>query len=167
MKIELKKISYNARLSEETSAYAAQVWVDGVHIADVSNHGTGGPDEQHEAKGKTWKDVEALNNRIKAERGMQKTDLTLNGKPFEMQIDLEAVCGELLTAYLIERDLKRDLARKILFVKPGQKGIYQIKKPIPAHYSKLIELIKEKHKCGLTLNEMPLDKALVVYRENA
>ncbi len=40
-KIELKKIKYSESLSEETPAYTATAYVDGVRFAEVSNHGTG------------------------------------------------------------------------------------------------------------------------------
>lgn len=45
MKIELKKFTANERLSEETLAYAADVYVDGKKVGTAGNHGTGGPDE--------------------------------------------------------------------------------------------------------------------------
>lgn len=44
MKIELKNIKYFAAGSEETSCYNASLYVDGTKIGDVSNNGTGGPD---------------------------------------------------------------------------------------------------------------------------
>lgn len=46
-KIELRKAKESKSLSEETPAYTAEVWVDGTHFCDVSNHGQGGPDMQH------------------------------------------------------------------------------------------------------------------------
>tara|TARA_R100001086_G_scaffold46873_1_gene20624 strand:- start:465 stop:938 length:474 start_codon:yes stop_codon:yes gene_type:complete len=42
MKVELKKVKIAKYLSEETTAFAAQLWVDGEYIADVSNNGHGG-----------------------------------------------------------------------------------------------------------------------------
>lgn len=166
MKIELKKISYSKSLSEETNAYTAQVWVDDVHVCDVSNHGQGGCDEQHPAKGKTHKDVAALNDAIKAERGKEKTEFTHDGKPFYIDVDLEHVCGDLLEKHLVEKTLRRDLTNKILFQKPGKPGIYEVKKPKgPVDQTpKLIAIIKEKHQCATTLNEMPFDEALKIYR---
>ena len=66
MKIELRSITLSKALSEETPAYTGKVFVDGVHICNVSNHGHGGCDMQYPAKGKTSADIDALNATIKA-----------------------------------------------------------------------------------------------------
>ena len=50
LKIELKKVSHNARLSQETPAYTAEIWVDGKFFCEASNHGHGGPD-MHRPRG--------------------------------------------------------------------------------------------------------------------
>ncbi len=42
MKIELRRISHNARLSEETEAFAADLYIDGEKRGTVSNRGHGG-----------------------------------------------------------------------------------------------------------------------------
>lgn len=42
MKIEIKRLTVNHRLSEETLAFACDIYVDGVKVGDASNHGTGG-----------------------------------------------------------------------------------------------------------------------------
>ena len=47
MKIELKAIEHHLSFSEETECHAAALWIDGVCIGRVSNHGTGGGDDFH------------------------------------------------------------------------------------------------------------------------
>lgn len=42
MKIELKRFSTNARLSQETTAFAADVWVNGKKAGSAENDGHGG-----------------------------------------------------------------------------------------------------------------------------
>jgi len=42
MKIELKRFTTNARLSQETTAFAADVWVDGKKAGHAENDGHGG-----------------------------------------------------------------------------------------------------------------------------
>lgn len=42
MKIELKRFTTNARLSQETTAFAADVWVDGKKVGTAENDGHGG-----------------------------------------------------------------------------------------------------------------------------
>jgi hypothetical protein len=44
MKIELRKISFNERMSEETNCYAADLYVDGKKVGEVGNDGHGGCD---------------------------------------------------------------------------------------------------------------------------
>lgn len=43
MKIELKKIDYNERLSEETNAFSADLYINGKKAGVASNAGHGGP----------------------------------------------------------------------------------------------------------------------------
>jgi hypothetical protein len=42
MKGELRRVKVAKNMSEETTAFTAQLWVDGGHIADVRNDGRGG-----------------------------------------------------------------------------------------------------------------------------
>ena len=42
MQIELKRFTTNARLSQETTAFAADVWVDGKKVGHAENDGHGG-----------------------------------------------------------------------------------------------------------------------------
>lgn len=165
MNIELRRISFSPRLSEETNAYAAEVWVDGVHIADVSNDGHGGPDRQYHAKGKTHADVEALDARVKAEYGKRTTDLTLHGEPFEYEINLEHLCGDLLMEHVATRDLRRVLKRTVAFVKPGTKGVMTYKGKIEgAARAHLITETLRKYPGAQILNNMPFADALGLFR---
>ena len=43
MKIELKKIDYSERMSEETNCFAADLYIDGKKCGFVRNEGIGGP----------------------------------------------------------------------------------------------------------------------------
>ena len=47
MKIELKRFTTNARLSQETTAFAADVWVDGRLVGYAKNDGNGGCTRVH------------------------------------------------------------------------------------------------------------------------
>src|SRR5215831_3230353 len=42
MNVELKRFTTNARLSQETTAFAADVWVDGKKVGWAKNEGCGG-----------------------------------------------------------------------------------------------------------------------------
>ena len=47
MKVELRKVSINKRLSEETTCFSADLWIDGAKAGIVSNRGHGGPNDVH------------------------------------------------------------------------------------------------------------------------
>lgn len=163
--IELRKITYSKALSEETSAYSADLYLDGALLAHVSNHGTGGCDSQHPAKGRTYAEIKALNDEIKSTYPSKDTGMVLNGKPFIMEQDLETVCGDLLNDHLVAKDLKRTLSSKIVFQKPD--GIYTVKKQKGADEAKLIAHVKTKNGIDRTLNEMPFEEALAIYKKAA
>lgn len=44
MKIELRRINHNPRLSEETNAFSAEIWIDGERAFEARNQGQGGCD---------------------------------------------------------------------------------------------------------------------------
>lgn len=167
-KIELRKVSYNASLSEETSAYTAQVWVDGVHLCDVSNHGTGGCDMQHPANGKTHDDVSALNAWIKSTFPQKDTGMLLKGEPFIIEQDLESVCGDLLSEHLISRDLQRTLKRTVAFIDPasGKVMTYKGKHEGVARAHLVTETLRKKPGAKI-LNNLPFAEALALYRSAA
>jgi len=163
MNIELRKIQHVERLSEETNCYVAQVWVDGKHIVDVSNEGHGGPDNQYPAKGYTYKDIEALNERCKSEFG-QKThhDITI-------EQDLEAVCGDLLTEWLIERDIKKALSRQVCFTLHSKRGIFSVNLTKKGHkfsIGEVVTALRSRHGSDLEMivNQLPIKQAVEFWK---
>ena len=42
MKIELKKISFNERMSQETNCFIADLYINGIKVGECSNEGHGG-----------------------------------------------------------------------------------------------------------------------------
>jgi hypothetical protein len=172
MKLELRKVSWSKALSEETPAYSAQVWIDGRHFCDVSNHGTGGCDSQHPPKGTTgaafYPALQAMEARIKAEFPPETVDVSGGaGRTFTMEQSLESLCQKELYRLDLAKSVKRDLAKKIMFVKPGKKGIWTVKIPNEEQRAQLIGIVKTTHKIEKTLNEMTLDEAVAVYEQQA
>jgi len=47
MKIELKKISFNERMSDETNCFVADIYIDGKKVGYCKNDGRGGCTEYH------------------------------------------------------------------------------------------------------------------------
>lgn len=167
-KFELRKISHNSRLSEETPAYAADLWVDGRLFAHVSNHGHGGCDMQHPAKGVTHDELRALDAEIKATYPKTVSDdLVIEGKPFEMEQNLESICGDLLSEHLIAKDLQRLLKRTVAFVDPADGRVKNYKKAEGAQRAQLVTYTLRTKPGAIILNNLPFDEALALYRKAA
>jgi hypothetical protein len=138
MKIELKNVTYNARLSEETAAFAATVYVDGKKAGEARNDGHGGP---------TLIRPDALAMAIEAHA---KTLPEVECYGMKIQPDADMVVADLLNDFLIARDLKRALGRKTLFLQGGK--LYETRKGgRPATAEKV-------------LNDLPFDEALGLYQ---
>jgi hypothetical protein len=139
MKIELRRVSYFARLSQETSAYAADIWIDGKKRGTVENAGQGGPDNIHPRE---------LEDELNA---YAKTlpPLTFEEGEEPLEQNAETLLGSLLTRWIAARDLKRMLGRKTVFVRDG--ALFDIDKRgtprSPDH----------------VLNDLPFDEALAIF----
>jgi hypothetical protein len=155
MKIELKNISYNASLSEETSAFTGRIYVDGVYTADVSNHGHGDPDMVRAVKGQ-----EA---RLAAAEAWCKAQPPVEAHGMSLDYDLEMKVGELLEDYLLEKDFNRLMKSKVLV--KSDKGIMQYSwKGVRAVEKKHIDMIKAKFPDAVILNAMPRDEAFSIFK---
>jgi len=141
MKIELRRITYNARLSQETSAYAADVYVDGVKRGTTRNDGNGGADMIHPYTLQQEIDVYAA------------TLPPVTSQDGEFLQSAEIIFGDLLADYLTRKDLKRQLAKKTLFVREGKLYSMKMKGLRP----------KDAGTSAVVLNDLPFDEAVVVY----
>jgi hypothetical protein len=116
--LTLRNIKHMESLSEETNCYTASLYLDGVKIAEVGNHGHGGCDFQHPVGGF---DIDALNLEIK------ETYPTHEAYGMTMTQDIETICGELLTDWLLVRDAKRWFKKSLVFIHGGQIRNYKYK----------------------------------------
>src|SRR3546814_2748130 len=108
MKIELRLITYNAALSQETSAYTADVYIDGELAFHARNQGTGGADFFHKVG--RWTEME-VNQWLVANRPQQ-----FFGK-FTYDHDLEVEVGDLLARELERRRLKRRMRTFVVTIR--------------------------------------------------
>lgn len=111
MNIELKKYKPSPRLSEETLAFTAEIWIDGKKAADVSNHGTGGPNNYHFTDRKVG---EAFYAFCKAQPKL-KTDYGL------LDMDADLYIGELCNKLDHEKWLTNKKKKCVLFKLPSHK----------------------------------------------
>lgn len=139
MKFELKAIKHSEFASHETNCYEAKLYIDGKPFCHVSNDGQGGCDNQYPIKEDPafWDKYKAINAELGKEILTADFDDPSTGKPFEMKNDIEQVCSKLLTQWLIDRDIKREL-KKICYVKDG--GVYTLQakhKPTPRNLAEV------------------------------
>lgn len=163
--ITLKSLEVAKSLSEETTAYTATVYVDGVKFAEASNHGQGAEDLIRPINGKTYADLAALEERIKAT--YPPFDLASPGEaPNTIPMDLSLLIGEEITKAEWLKDYRRTIKAKVLFSKPGQKGIFQMKWDKKHPLAAYVQVIREKDPEATILNLMPEAEGLAYYRAN-
>jgi hypothetical protein len=122
MKIELRRITYNAALSQETSAYSADIYIDGQLAFHARNQGTGGADFFHQVGRWTETDV---NSWLKANRPPRTSD------DFCYDHDLEIEVSDLLSRELEGRRVKRLLRTNLVTIEHGQILQYPFRKRPP------------------------------------
>jgi hypothetical protein len=143
MKIELRRISHNQRLSQETNAYAADVYIDGKKAGTARN----GADyiEPRELRtkldeyGKTLPPVEAYG-----------TSLTQNA---------ETLLGDLLDQHLTEKEYRRRIGRGILTIHEGKVWAFKQGANTAA--------ILARYPGTLILNDMSFEAGLALYVAHA
>lgn len=156
MKIELKSIKYAAFASEETNCYSAALYVNGKKVGTVGNEGRGGADTFHGDHTAFQRADEWCKANLPKWAGY-------GGSMHDT--DLEIHCADLLAAHLASRDLKRILKSKIIFIKPADGQLYEIKhEGMPDHAA--TEILK-RHPRATVLNLLPFDEALNLFRNKA
>lgn len=115
MKLELRGIRVSAQMSEETHAYTAIVYADGRLVCRVSNHGTGGSDDQHWTVGHEIQ--QAVEAAAKAERPA-RWGMEFNAP--DLPFDLECWCGERVNDHLVAADYRRAIRSKVLYADAGR-----------------------------------------------
>lgn len=156
MKIELRSVKYAAFASQETSCFEATVYIDGVKSGDVRNEGHGGCN---------WYSPRGLEERLDAHA---KTLPPVTAFDVTLEMDADLLIGELFSSWLMERDLKRLLASKLVFARDG-KVLATKKIPAPQLARLLADpaSLRARHSDSTVLNLVPFAEALTLYRASA
>lgn len=165
MKLELKSVTYSERQSEETACFAADLWVDGVKVAYVQNAGHGGCDDvrAYPNMDEKLKAVEAWAKSLPPIVCDDLKDPQDATKPFTYEQDLEGLVGNLLTDWLIAKDLKKLLKEAAFLFDNGSVKTLKCKGDdprLPPYVAKI------KADGGTFLNALPFDEALALYRKH-
>jgi hypothetical protein len=102
MKIEVKKISFSERNSDETNCFAGDLYINGKKVGTCRNSGQGGPTDY---RGDTNSDCELI---AKAEKYC-KTLPKVKFKDMEWEQTLEGVIDDIVTEFLVAKEAKKKL----------------------------------------------------------
>lgn len=154
MQITLKNVKISASLSEETTAFTASLYLNGVARGTVSNRGHGDPiwfsDRQAEVE------LEAYAKTLPAfsDPRLGITDLPQSA---------EMLVGEVLERHQVTTALQRRMNGKVMYLRDG--GIYETKRFDKATLPQA--LLHFRSKGYRILNDLPLSEAVDLYMAHA
>jgi len=155
MKIELKAIQHNSKLSQETYCFSAVVYIDGVRAGAANNAGTGGANSY---------DPPALWARLEE---YAKTLPAIKSHGMTLKVDADMLILDLVTDWLLEKDLRSMLAKRIGFTQNTCEELQFTKALKPAQLADLLRdeagLRKSLKDVKEILNLMPFDQALKIW----
>jgi len=103
MKIELKKVSFSERMSEETNAFVADVYVDGKNVGYAKNDGHGGNTDVRSYP-KTRFEFDQCETWLK---NQPQINIGTIEKPYMIDCNLETMVDHLLEQWLEDRNKKK------------------------------------------------------------
>jgi hypothetical protein len=109
MKIELKNVKISESLSEETTAFTADIFVDGKKAGYARNDGRGGCTEYHSFP----ETRELFNKAEKFALTLPKTVHEFNGKKHEFNSNLELVIDNIIES-ILEQKYKKKIEKACL-----------------------------------------------------
>lgn len=139
MKIELRNIKNHRGLSQESNAYTADIWIDGVKRGNVSNHGTGGPDNV--LPHSLYQELSELAKKL--------PPVKLYENMPDVQPDVDMVLFEALVLAEKSKKLTQLLKTKIISVHDGKCYKSQTRNAVRAG--------------SVILNDLPFDKAALLF----
>lgn len=170
MQIELKNIKHAAFASQETNCFEATIYVDGRKAGSARNEGQGGS---------TFIEPRSLEQQLNDyAKTLPKTvtdfpDPQDKSKRFEYEQSAETLIDDLLVEWLLRRDLKRLLKKKVVYTKKGMPGVFSTKALKPnemAWYLADLQLPVPKATVKLgadkVLNLLSENEAFALYRNH-
>lgn len=158
--ITLKKIEWSSRQSEETNCFAAELYVDGVHLGTVSNDGHGGCDNFHPATAEGRALYAAAKARL----------IAAGAEDCQYSCALETAYNEVLEAYLKQKlglaDYRKSVKKSVMFITPGdtEKGVRTYKMDPKFKLEQYVAFIAEKHGAdAIVLNVLPEAEAFPLF----
>lgn len=152
MQITLKNVKYSEFASQETYCFEATIYLDGKKAGQVRNDGQGGCNFYY-----PHSIEEAINAHAVTLPPVASGGITLNH-------DADWLIMDLMAEWLITRDLKRALSKKVLFTNSG--GAIMETKTMPKERLAFVLSKPEKYfeTAVKILNLLPFAEALALYR---
>lgn len=157
MQVQLKKIKICHNLSEESTAYTADLYINGHKAAAAKNDGHGGCDlyQPYDAKGRDLV--------REAEAHFSQTTASLSdGTTFPGNLETEV--ARLLDEHETKQNLRRELRKGIVCLEKGEILLYQFRcsqpKPGTPEWRAAVQKILAKHPGSVVLNDLPIDEAV-------
>lgn len=173
IRIELKSIRFNQAQTRETNSYSANLYVDGVFVAQIGNDGGGGCDVvlgpgKSKDMGAAMRAYDEASRRVPLE--LPKVDMAYEGEEPRMEDDsLEYLCARIVERDGVLKHVARLTRSKMLaFVdglpaagKRAPLSMWRIDSP--AHAGKMRTAILAKYPKAYFLNGLPDDDAVIAY----
>jgi len=105
MKIVLKNIQVNERLSEETTCFAATIYIDDVRAGEASNRGHGGNTSYNALDERGAELIRKAEKYCKGLPPRTYEGMGVEGKDLVVKMDLEGFIDGLITDHLTKKDL--------------------------------------------------------------
>jgi hypothetical protein len=153
MKIELRKLRIAKGLSQETTAYSAEIWIDGERAFLASNHGTGGCDLFVPVGRYSVQDIDDWLTR-------NRTPTTYDG--IELPADLETEVITLMDRIEAGKRLKRLMRSHVVAIRDADVVSWPLKGQDPA---KLKAALRARHPAVVILESVDteaFDKAVTL-----
>ena len=170
MALTFRKFSANARLSEETTAYATDVLWKGKLLGHCRNDGRGGMGIFHRAEGVKPGAMEEALEWVKTQHYEEPdgSPSTHNGKILGFD-HIEDYCDYLAGRQMAEKQLRqqaqRALKRHIVFEDPAAgPGLFQVNQ---VFHPAVVPALLKRHPQAVILNTLPMEEAIEKFRAEA
>jgi hypothetical protein len=134
MKIELKKIKVSEHMSEETTAFTAEIHINGMNAGYAKNSGRGGSTDYHHNPEPEFRVLMQRAENFCLTLPPIKYDGFHGTDSFEIPMNLEHFIDELLEKHLKEKEqkkLEKKMVDTIIFGVPNGNSYIQIKQKRP------------------------------------
>lgn len=158
MRIELKSVRYNEKLSDETACFSASIYIDGSNVGEARNTGTGGD---------TYISPWALAEQLNAYAATLPPDTyEHNGITHSFPRNAESLIDEAFEQWhrnKEQRQFATRLTTRLISVRGGQ--VYESKRVTPAQIAAWLPAVAVRaHAEGyISLNHLPPAEAWDIY----